>query len=147
MPTSSLKRYQARNFTLSLPEDWQDQTVYTLTGPTRDDFTHQITINVDPDVQVDRPRDYADWQIRAVEEELKGCRFHAKKKVTLKNGLSVYLAVFSWCPVEGIRLYREQVYVLYQKTGYILTATFTKKTRKTIGPQIERMIFGFQPVP
>ena len=137
--------YRANSFTLSLPDDWIDRTVYTLTGPVTDGVQHNITVTRQPDLSTDDITEFAELQIRSLEEELKGCRLLLKEPVELANGLPAYRALFVWWPAEEIRLYQEQLYVLYKTTGFTLTASFTKKTRKTIGPQVERAMMTFSP--
>jgi hypothetical protein len=138
--------YQANSFTINLYEEWQDKTVFTITGPVTDGVQHNITIMVDHEVEVDNLRDFTDLNVETLENELKGCRMLKKGQITLNNGLPAYKAIFSWYPTEELRIYQEQIYVLVEKTGYKLTATFTKKTRKTLGPQVERMMLSFNPV-
>jgi hypothetical protein len=138
--------YQANSFTLKLYGGWQDKTVFTITGPVTDGVQHNITIMVDHDVEVDNLQDFADWNVATLENELKGCRLLKKGEITLANGHPAYKAIFSWYPTEELRIYQEQIYVLVDKTGYKLTASFTKKTRKTIGPQVERMMLSFNPI-
>ena len=81
-----------------------------------------------------------------MENELKGCRLLKQGKTQLANGLPAYEAIFSWYPTDDLRVYQHQIFVLHEKRGYKLTATFTKKTRKTIGPLVERMMLSFNPV-
>jgi hypothetical protein len=78
-------------------------------------------------------------------EELKSCRLLKQAPITLATGLQAYQAIFRWYPTDELRLYQEQIYVLVDKTGYVITASFTKKTRKTLGPQVERMMLSFKP--
>jgi hypothetical protein len=139
--------YQGNLFTINLYEDWEDKTVYTIAGPVTDGIQHNIVITVDPEVQADNLRDFADWNIAALQNELKGCRLLLQGKIALANGLPAYRAIFRWYPTEDLRIYQEQIYVLVEKTGYRLTASFSKKTRKTLGPQVERMMLSFNPTP
>ena len=44
--------------------------------------------------------------------------------------------------VDEIRIYQQQIFVLVEKTAYKMTASYTKKTRKTLGPAIERMMLS-----
>ena len=141
-----IQKYVADSFTISLYDDWKDKTIYTISGPVTDGIQHSIIINLNPDVETDSLRDYADWQIASLTGELKGCRLLFQGLINLDNGLPAYKAIFCWYPTEELRIYQEQIYVLVDTTGYNLTASFTKKTRKTLGPQVERMMLSFNPV-
>jgi len=140
------KGYHANDFSLRLYSEWQDKTIHTIGGPVTDGIQHNIIISLNPDVGTDSLRDYADWNIASVTNELKGCRLLLQKPVTLANGLPGYKAIFCWFPTEELRIYQEQIFVLAGTTGYNLTASFTKKTRKTLGPQVERMMLSFSPI-
>ena len=145
-PSPPDRPYRGDRFALRLYDDWQDKTIFTITGPVTDGIQHGIVINLNTDVGTDNLRDYADGNIASVTNELKGCRLLHQGPIALANGLPAYKAIFCWCPTEELRIYQEQIYVLVGTTGYNLTASFTKKTRKTLGPQVERMMLSFNPI-
>jgi len=144
-PPPLTNEYRADRFTISLPDGWTDKTVFTLTGPATDDIQHNITIAQSTDVVTENLEEFADQQIQSLESELKGCRLLLQKPTQLENGMPAYRAIFVWWPTEELRLYQEQLYVLHEGKAYTLTASFTKKTRKTLGPQIERAMRSFSP--
>ncbi len=145
-PPDRVTKYQANSFTVNCLEGWKDKTIYTLAGPVTDGIQHNVLITVEQDAPYNSLREYAEWQIGALEEELRACRLLKKGSITLANGLPAFQAIFSWYPTETLKVYQEQIYVLAEKTACRLTATFTKKTRKTLGPQIERMMLSFNPL-
>ena len=137
--------YKAHTFTITLPDGWKDRTIFTLTGPVEDGIQHNVVIMVDDDCTFESVVDYADWQIRALEDELRACRLLKKGKKTLTNGMPAYEAIFRWEPTDSLRLYQHQIYAVVGTMGYKATASFTKKTRKTLGPKIERMMLSLLP--
>ncbi len=142
----SAPRYQANTFAISLSEGWSDKTLYILAGPVTDGLQHNVTITVGEELPYSSVREYAEWQITTTEQELKGCRLLKKGTVSLANGMPAYKAIFSWFPIDGLKVYQEQIFVLADGCAYTLTATFSKKSRKTLGPQVERMMLSFEPV-
>jgi hypothetical protein len=144
-PPSPYIPYRGNAFSIRLCDGWQDKTIYTISGPVTDGIQHNIIINLNPDVETDNLREYADGNIAALTNELKGCRLLHQGPIALVNGLPAYKAIFCWFPTEELRIYQEQIYILVGTTGYNLTASFTKKTRKTLGPQVERMMLSFSP--
>jgi len=144
-PEERQEVYRANSFSLNINNEWRDKTVYILAGPVTDGIQHNITIVVDPEVQVDSLEQYAELQIATVEQELKGCHLLLKDDKKLQCGIPAKRAIFKWYPSEEVRVYQQQLYIMHNTTGYTLTATFTKKTRKTLGPQVERMMLSFQP--
>lgn len=139
------KPYNADQFSLSMLEDWQDKTIFTLTGPVTDGIQHNVIINIDPDCQFDNVIEYAEWQIKTLEDELKGCILLKEGELKLDDGSDAYEAIFSWYPTDDLRIYQHQIYTLKDKTAYKMTASFTKKTRQTIGPSVVRMMLSFKP--
>ncbi len=137
--------YLANSFRLGLADGWQDTTLHIISGPLDDDLQHGVLVDREPDVDVDSVPDYADRQVQALEQSLNSCRVLLSEPMTLDSGLPAHRAVFVWWPTPERRVYQEQVYVLHEGSAYKLTASFTKKTRKTLGPQVERMMRSFCP--
>lgn len=144
-PADPVELFQSNYFTINKLQDWQDKTVYIFHGPVTNGIQHNITINIDHEPQLENLQDYADWQIHSVEEQLQSCRLLLHDEVQLHNGLPAVREVFSWFPTDDLRIYQEQLYVMVDGKAFTLTASFTKKTRKTLGPQVERMLLSFAP--
>lgn len=138
--------FQGNGFTVNQLEEWTDKTIYTITGPVTDGIQHNVIINVDHENTYESLTEYAEWQIKTLEEELKGCTLLKKGETQLANGMEAYEAIFSWYPLDDYKIYQHQIYVLIDNVAYKLTASFTKKTRQTIGPAIVRMMLSFNPV-
>ena len=134
--------YQGNGFTLNQLEDWKDSTIYTLTGPVTDGIQHNVIITIDKEPAFGNVLEYADLQIVTLEKELKSCMLLKRGETKLTNGTDAYEAVFSWYPTDELRIYQHQIFVLVEKVAYKMTASFTKKTRKTIGPAVERMMLS-----
>jgi hypothetical protein len=137
--------FQGNGFNINQPSDWQDKTIYTLVGPESDGIQHNIIVMIDENVPFDSVSQYADTQIIALESELKGCAILKREDIQLSNGYPAYKILLRWFPTDIFRVYQEQVYVLVDKTVYKITTTFTKITRKTLGPEIDRIVMSFQP--
>ncbi len=108
-------------------------------------FSIMLLLMFDPEVPFENLIDYADWQIKTLEEELKSCTLLKRGEIKLDNGIDAYEAIFSWFPLDDVRIYQHQIFILVEKTAYKLTASFTKKTRQTLGPQVLRMMLSFDP--
>lgn len=134
--------FQGNGFTLNQLDDWEDKTLYTLLGPVTDGIQHNVIIDVERDAPFDSLEEYADWHIHTLESELKSCMLLKRGEIKLTNGTDAYEAIFSWYPSDEIRIYQQQIFVLVEKTAYKMTASYTKKTRKTLGPAIERMMLS-----
>jgi len=130
-------------FTLKLPPEWDDKTVYSFDGPEEDGIKHHIIVTIENHVEVPDLERYADIRIRALEGELQG--YHALKRgqINLYSQMPAYEVVYKWCPVENREVYQRFIYVLSRNTGYMLTATFSKKTWKTRGPEVDKILMSF----
>lgn len=138
--------YRADAFRLRRPEgEWQDGSVYTITGPTIDGVTHNITINIDDEVEGDSVYDFAAQELALVEAQLDGCRLLIDNPIELDCGAPAYRGIYCWYPEDDLKLYQEQIYVLQDDRGYTLTASFTRETRKQLGEEVERMMLSFTP--
>lgn len=135
--------YQGNGFLLNQLEDWEDKTIYTLTGPVTDGVQHNVLITLDKENPFDTLEEYAEWHIKTLEKELKGCILLKKGETKLNSGKDAYEAIFSWYPTDELRIYQHQIFVQFDNTVYKLTASFTKKTRQTLGPQVLRMMLSF----
>jgi hypothetical protein len=135
--------FQGNGFTINQLEDWQDKILYTLTGPVTDGIQHNVIIDVEKDTSFESAKDYAEWHIQTLENELKSCMLLKKGEKKLTNGIDAYEAIFSWYPTDELRIYQQQIFVLVEKTAFKMTASYTKKTRKTLGPAVERMMLSF----
>jgi hypothetical protein len=120
--------------------------VYTITGPTIDDVTHNITVNIDDEVEADSVYDFAAQEIALLEPQLEGFRLLVDDPIELDCGEPAYRAIFCWYPEDDLKLYQEQIYVLPDERGYTLTASFTRNTRKQLGAAVERMMLSFTPI-
>lgn len=119
--------------------------MFTFTGPVIDGMQHNVTITVGEQVPFTSVREFAEWQIATTEQELQSCRLLKKGNIALLNGIPAFLAIFVWYPTEGLKMYHEQIFVLSDGSAYTLTASFSKNSRRTLGPQVERMMLSFEP--
>jgi len=137
--------YQGNDFIIDMPEGWQDKTIHTVAGPIEGEIQHNVTINVEYDVEIDTVIELADRQIESLETQLQGCHILKRGEITLNSGQEAYEVIFRWEPTDVNRFYQRQIYVLSGTTAYTLTAAFSKKTRKTRGPEVDRILMSFRP--
>ena len=130
-------------FSLKLPSEWKDQSIYRYEGPEDDGIKHQILVTVEKDVELESLERYAEMQIKGMENELQAYRELKKGLIQLRNGAPAYEVVYQWNPVKGREMYQRVVFCLLRKTGYILTSTFSKKTWKIRGAEVDKILMSF----
>jgi hypothetical protein len=133
-------------FSMTFPPEWEDRSYYRFEGPVEDGVKHNIIVTIENNVEVPSLEQYADLNIKAVEAELQGCQELKRGPVTLDNRVPAYELVYKWTPVKDGQVYQRVIYILINKTGYILTATFSKKTWKVWGPGINKILMSFRVV-
>jgi hypothetical protein len=132
-------------FALQVPETWQDKTVYTFEGPEEDGVRHNILVTIENNVEVPDLEQYAQMNIQATETALQGYCELKRGPIALNNRQTAYELVYRWSPVGDREVYQRVMYVLHNKTGYILTATFSKKTWKMLGTELDKIFRNFIP--
>ena len=100
-------------------------------------------MHIENNVEIPDLERYADMQIKTVETELQGYHELKRGQIFLNNRLPAYELVYKWCPVEEREVYQRAIYILHKKKGYIITATFSKKTWKTKGEEIDNILKSF----
>lgn len=140
------KIFRGNSFFLSVYDDWKDKTIYTIAGPVSDEMQHNILITKDDENGFDNAFEYADWQIDSLETSLPACILLKRGEKKLDCGLQAYEAVFRWIPTDEKKIYQHQIYVFHNKTGYTLTASFSKRTKKIYGPMVQRIMLSFNPL-
>jgi len=143
-PSGGPGRFFNNCFALNLPQGWLDQSVYRFVGPEEDGVQQNIMVTVEHDVVHADLDQYAQINIHAVEQTLQGYHELKRGAITLDSGQTAYEIVYKWTPVKERTVYQRVLYILEGKIGYILTASFSKKTWKTNGPEIDHILKSFQ---
>ena len=131
-------------FSMKFPPEWEDRSYYRFEGPVEDGVKHNIIVTIENNVEVPSLEQYADLNIKAVETELQGYQELKRGPVTLDNRVPAYELVYKWTPVKDRQVYQRVIYILINKTGYILTASFSKKTWKMLGPAVNKILMSFR---
>lgn len=134
-------------FRINLPEAWEDRTVFTYFGPYDSGIQHNLTVAVDPKPKEKKDlTQYVRSQIRNNESNFPGFTMIAEREKQLPSGFPAYEIVYKYCPAAGKVIFQKQIFILAENKGYILTASFSKKTMNTIAKVVDEMIASFTPV-
>ena len=131
-------------FSIKIPPDWEDRSYYRFEGSIEDGVKHTIILTIENNVDVPDLQQYAELNIKAVATELQGFQELKRGLLKLDSGLPAYELVYKWTPVKDRQVYQRVIYILMNRTGYILTATFSKKTWKMLGPAINKILMSFK---
>ena len=127
-------------FQIKLPEEWEDRTVFTYFGPMDSGVQHNLVITVDPKPKEKKDlTSYVRSQIGQNESSFPGFTMIAEREKELPSGLPAYEIVYKV-------IFQKQIFILAEEKGYILTASFSKKTMKTIAHVVDEIIASFSPI-
>lgn len=133
-------------FRLALPPDWQDTSVFTFQGPHDNGLQHNIVLTVDRySAKKTALEEYARMQFGNTKSMLPGFELIGEGEKELTNGRRVYEITYKYIPADNVILFQKQTFYIIAQTGYIFTATFTKKTMKTIANTVDTIIASFVP--
>lgn len=132
-----------RDFALRLPAGWRDRTTHVFAGPVVDGHGHTVTVVRDPGETVLTLEAFAGRQVAAMRRAMPGCAVLLQDRVAMHDGTAAHRAIFRWHPEGGRPLYQEQLYVVGAGGGYVLSAAFTPRTRRTMGPIVEQVMRSF----
>jgi hypothetical protein len=130
-------------FSMKFPPEWSDRSVYRFEGPVDDGIQDNIIVTIENNVDVPDLDTYANLQIKAVQEALQGFSELKQGPLELDSRIPAYELVYKWYPIEDREIYQRVVYVLHGGNGYIITASFSKKTWKMRAAFIDKVLKSF----
>lgn len=132
-------------FLLTLPDGWSDLTAYLFQGPDDSGVQHNLQLVIEPDTDADSAEEYGRDRFESLMGSIQGATILKQEEKTLSDGRTVYECVYKWIPVDSQVMFNKVVYMIIDGAGYTFTANFSKKTIKTIGVEVDRMIESFRP--
>jgi hypothetical protein len=134
-------------FHIELPDDWEDRTIHQFLGPDDSGVQHVLNLVVDPNSQTDDVEDYARDRIDQIVESMPAAEILKEEQKNLPNGVEAYEVVYKWVSPNGNVTFQKLVYMIRDGVAYTFSANFSKKTIKTIGVEVDRIIDSFEPGP
>ncbi|MDD4051140.1 MAG: DcrB-related protein [candidate division Zixibacteria bacterium] len=132
-------------FVITLPDEWEDQTVHTYMGPDDSGVKHMLTVTVSPKPETDDVSEFARERIDMAMNALQGAAILKDEPVELADGRPAYECIIKWIPTDGNVIFRKMVFMIYDGKGYSFAGNFSKKTIKTIGTVVDQMIVSLRP--
>lgn len=132
-------------FRIELTGDWEDQSVHYFLGPEAGGLQHNLSVQVDTQPSSPDLADYAEERIGHAMESHPGSELLNQQSKQLSSGFSAYEAVYKWAPAEDKVVFQKLVFVMHEGVVYNFNAAFTKRTIKTLGVEVDRMIASLVP--
>jgi hypothetical protein len=132
-------------FSLTLPEAWEDKTVFTYEGPNENGVQHNLVLVIDPEVEKgETAEEYAQRQLGTSKIVLPGFALISEKEITLASGINAYEIIYKYMPSDERSIFQKQVFFIADNRGYSFTASFSKQTLKTAARDVDRIIGSFR---
>ncbi|MCX5752511.1 MAG: DcrB-related protein [Candidatus Krumholzibacteria bacterium] len=140
-----MMKKDTNRFEFDLPDGWQDQTVFHFRGPVIDDQEHLLTLVIDRFLQQTDVREFARPRTQPVLAALQGVEVLKDEETTVPGCYPSYEFVYRWMPVEGVKIFKKQIFVLRESAGYAFDIEFSKKSYKMLGEQVKKVIENLLP--
>jgi hypothetical protein len=134
-------------FRITFPDNWKETTIYTFEGPLDSGMQHNLVLVINNDLP--KKTDLVEWakqQFGTNKAALPGFELIQEKETKLPNGTPCYEIIYRYCPSDQAAYFQKQYYLIIEQSGYIFTATFSKKTLKTLSNEVDQIVAGFKPL-
>ncbi|NLD94599.1 MAG: DUF1795 domain-containing protein [Fibrobacter sp.] len=132
-------------FVLNFPDGWKESTVYTFEGPEDSGVKHNLVLMIDHDI--DKKADleaYVASRIEHLGQSLPSFELLSKKASLISDSQAVEI-VYTYTP-GTIPLFQKQYYIHKVPTIFLFTATFIKKTLRTLEPEIDAIVHSLNTI-
>jgi hypothetical protein len=133
-------------FKITLPSGWEDQTIYTYKGPDDSGIQHNLVVIIDNEPGGLSLEEYARLRLDSIKDTLSGFELLSERDRDLKSGHKAHEIVYKWAPSDDKILVQKQVFTIMGNKAYNFTSSFSKKTIKTIGVEVDAIIDSFKPI-
>ncbi len=128
-------------FKLTFPDGWKETTVYTFEGPHDSGTQHNLVLTVLPGLHEDVDLEtFAKQQTETSAGMLPGFELLSQKPAAFFGSTPGVEITYSYQPNDEIKFIQKQWYFAINNKVYLFTATFNKKTVKTIAVEVETII-------
>ena len=133
-----------KGFRVTLPDGWEDRSVYTFMGPVEAGETPMINVLVDDAPGVDDVTEYGELQLGALLDTMPDAELLLEETTKLKKGREVFQVVLNWAPVEGKVIFIKNIYMLHEGRGITFAGRFSKQGYKVLGRLVNTVSDGFE---
>ncbi|NOX76551.1 MAG: DUF1795 domain-containing protein [Gammaproteobacteria bacterium] len=137
------KMLEDSRFSMDLPPEWEEQASYLIVGPEQDGIQHDITVQLEHNVEASDIVSLAQQRIRELSRNLEAFQGLSHGIVELKPPYNAYQVAYKWAPEKTREVYQRMMFVLANHTVYTLTVTFSKKMFERLGPRVEDIFRSF----
>ena len=136
-------RYQANDFTIETPDEWEDRSIITFAAPSRiGEFAPNLVItreSVDTRTSVE---DYAYRQFDIAQKEVAGLQIVTRENTTVGSRPAVEIT--QRLSAHGLNLQQLQTFILLDEEICIITCTASVGNFNQFLPRFRKILDSFQ---
>ncbi len=136
-------RYQANDFTIETPDEWEDRSIITFAAPRLiGEFAANLVITrelVDTETSIE---EYAFRQFDIAQKEVAGLQIIAQENTTVGGRPAV--EIVQRLSAHGLNLQQLQTFILLNEEICIITCTATVGNFNQFLPQFRKVLDSFQ---
>jgi len=140
---STRKPIEDSRFSMNMSSEWIDKSIYSIEGPEDDGIKHNIRVNIEDNVEVLDVATIARDEIMGLANALDAFQELYQGPVRLNGSLPAYEFLYKCMPVEKREVYQRMMFVLAKQSLFTLTVSFSEKTFKRFGPQVDSIYKSF----
>lgn len=136
-------RYQANDFMIETPDDWEDRSIITFAAPNQvGEFAPNLVITreaIDLEMSVE---EYAYRQFDIAQQEVAGLQIMTQENTTVNGRPAV--EIVQRLSAHGLNLQQLQTFVLLQAEICVITCTATVGNFNQYLPRFRKILDSFQ---
>jgi hypothetical protein len=130
-------------FTMCFPDGWKEATIHTFEGPMADGVKHNLLLSIEPLGKKERLEDFARTRIGMCTAALPAFRLLNEAEMVLPDGTVTRVVMYRFSPAANKTMYQKQYFMIVGGKGCIFTASFSKKTLRTIAVDVDAIVASF----
>lgn len=136
-------RYQANNFTIETPDDWEDRSIITFAAPALiGEFAANLVITRETIDFATSVEEYAYRQFDIAQKEVAGLKIVAQENTTLAGRPAV--EIIQRLSAHGLNLQQLQTFILLDAEICVITCTATVGNFNQYLPRFRKILDSFQ---
>lgn len=135
--------FQGNDFTLDVPDDWQDRSIITFVATVApSEFAPNVVLTREPIGADESVEDYADRQFAVTQAEVEGLSVVEQNNITIGGKPAVQIV--QKISAHGLNLQQLQTFVLSDEEIFIVTCTASAASFHQHFPRFQKIIQSFR---
>jgi hypothetical protein len=139
------RTFHGNGFSLEIPENWTDLTIYTFRGPRLRKFEPIACVQTEPGAGFADAESYATARLPLALRAASGGRLLRRQSVPLGSTAEGVAAEIRWAPSREATYFQRLLYAVFEDCGFVMSANLTPHARAAIAPTLNKLFASFRP--